>query len=364
MKKNLLALAVAGAFAAPAAALAQGSFVQIYGTINSDLQGAEAEGGAPLPIGATGPTSFGANYGITGGTPATVGTNGFAIRPTGVNSQGVAVRDVAFTQISNQAGLSSNSSNIGFRGSEDLGNGLKAIFQIESSINIDTGAGGLGSRNSNVGLSSNWGTVFYGLWDTPYKNITLKADPFFATSAAVLQQLDRLARFQRPQRDFLRCDSPRTLADDARTGCRLRPSPGQQRAVLDAELGRVLRPPDLLAGRRQAELRPGQHGRDGVADCAVGPVDVGRLAPVRQWSDLCRLGVRAAQGLLRHPRADRLHRAGHGLGRLGRENRPGCAESLGLQRLRLLRAAGVRDRWVGDVRVSSRKRSAMPTVDS
>jgi len=37
MKKNLLALAVAGAFAAPAAALAQGSFVQIYGTINSDL---------------------------------------------------------------------------------------------------------------------------------------------------------------------------------------------------------------------------------------------------------------------------------------------------------------------------------------
>ena len=59
MKKNLLALAVAGAFAAPAAALAQGSFVQIYGTINADLQGASAENGEPLPIGATGPTSFG-----------------------------------------------------------------------------------------------------------------------------------------------------------------------------------------------------------------------------------------------------------------------------------------------------------------
>ena len=49
MKKNLLALAVAGAFVAPAAALAQGSFVQIYGTINADLQAAEAEGGEPLP---------------------------------------------------------------------------------------------------------------------------------------------------------------------------------------------------------------------------------------------------------------------------------------------------------------------------
>jgi len=182
MKKNLLALAVAGAFAAPAAALAQGSFVQIYGTINSDLQAAEAEGGRPLPIGATGPLSFASNYGITGGASA---ATGFVVRPVGVNSpQAALVRDAAFTQIASQAGLSSNSSNLGFRGSEDLGNGLKAIFQIESSINIDTGSGGLGSRNSNVGLSSNWGTVFYGVWDTPYKFITLKADPFFATSAA------------------------------------------------------------------------------------------------------------------------------------------------------------------------------------
>ena len=85
--------------------------------------------------------------------------------------------------------MSSNSSNIGFRGSEDLGGGLKAIFQIESAINIDTGSGGLGSRNSNVGLSGGWGTVFYGNWDTPYKVITLKADPFFATSAASFNSL-------------------------------------------------------------------------------------------------------------------------------------------------------------------------------
>jgi predicted porin len=187
MKKNLLALAVAGAFAAPAAALAQGSFVQIYGTINADLQAAEAEGGDPLPLG--GAAGFGAAYGQTGGFSA---TNGFAIRPVGVNSQdaiAVGGRTASFTQISSQAGLSSNSSNIGFRGSEDLGGGLKAIFQIESSINIDTGAGGLGSRNSNVGLAGGWGTVFYGQWDTPYKFITLKSDPFFATSAASFNSL-------------------------------------------------------------------------------------------------------------------------------------------------------------------------------
>lgn len=185
MKKNLLALAVAGAFAAPAAALAQGSFVQIYGTLNADFQGASSENGAPLPIG-TGPLGFGSNYGVTGGfTPA----NGFAIRPTGVNSQAPGVPDAAFTEIATQAGLSSNSSNIGFRGSEDLGGGLKAIFQVESTIFLDTGSGNLGGRNSNLGLSGGWGTVFYGQWDTPYKYITLKADPFFATSAASFNSL-------------------------------------------------------------------------------------------------------------------------------------------------------------------------------
>jgi predicted porin len=187
MKKNLLALAVAGAFAAPAAALAQGSFVQIYGTLNVDLQGASAENGETRPlISATGanipgPLGFGSNYGITGGASA---TNGFVVRPTGVNSQSVAVQQGAFTEISSQAGLSSNSSNIGFRGSEDLGGGLKAIFQIESALNLDTGSGNLGGRNSNVGLSSNWGTVFYGQWDTPYKFIHQKVDPFYSTSAA------------------------------------------------------------------------------------------------------------------------------------------------------------------------------------
>jgi predicted porin len=185
MKKNLLALAVAGAFAAPAAALAQGSFVQIYGTLNADFQGASSENGAPLPIG-IGAAGFGANYGITGGASAATGV---IVRPTGVNSQAAGVRDAAFTEIASQAGLSSNSSNIGFRGSEDLGGNLKAIFQIESSINLDTGAGNLGGRNTNLGLSGGWGTVFYGQWDTPYKFITLKTDPFYATSAPSFNSL-------------------------------------------------------------------------------------------------------------------------------------------------------------------------------
>ena len=54
-----------------------------------------------------------------------------------------------------------------------------AIFQLESFIFLDTGNGNLGGRNSNVGLQSNdWGTVFYGIWDTPFKLTTVRLDAF------------------------------------------------------------------------------------------------------------------------------------------------------------------------------------------
>lgn len=57
--------------------------------------------------------------------------------------------------------FNSNSSLIGFKGAEDLGNGLKAVFQFENGINID--AGGWGStRDTFVGLAGNFGTVVGG----------------------------------------------------------------------------------------------------------------------------------------------------------------------------------------------------------
>jgi predicted porin len=50
-----------------------------------------------------------------------------------------------------------NTSRLGFRGSEELGGGLKAVFQLESEVNLDSGqaAGGgtaFWSRQANVGL--------------------------------------------------------------------------------------------------------------------------------------------------------------------------------------------------------------------
>jgi predicted porin len=70
--------------------------------------------------------------------------------------------------------LSSGTSNLGFRGSEDLGGGLKAVWQLESAFQVDQNTGpGWAGRNSMVGLQGKWGTVNFGQWDTPYKFISL-----------------------------------------------------------------------------------------------------------------------------------------------------------------------------------------------
>ena len=70
---------------------------------------------------------------------------------------------------------------LGFRGSEDLGTNLKAVWQLESGFQIDQNSGpGLGARDSKIGLKGNWGEVFMGQWDTPYKFISLAVNPLRA----------------------------------------------------------------------------------------------------------------------------------------------------------------------------------------
>lgn len=166
----LLALALAGACAAPAAVLGQtaehkapgsgvehgatarASTVQIYGTLNLNFQNASRKGATAA---------------------GTTGLATLAAAPNGID----AVQ---------RNGVSTDSSNIGFRGIEDLGGGLKATFQIESNAQIDgENAGSLiGSRNSKVGVAGNFGEIFFGNWDTPFKAGTygtLIQDPFRST---------------------------------------------------------------------------------------------------------------------------------------------------------------------------------------
>jgi predicted porin len=88
----------------------------------------------------------------------------------------------------------SRSSRIGVKGSEDLGNGLKAIYQIEFNVDIanenrDTfiangnRGSGVSMRNSFVGLAGNFGTFLVGRHDTPLKISTGKLDLFSDTLA-------------------------------------------------------------------------------------------------------------------------------------------------------------------------------------
>lgn len=64
----------------------------------------------------------------------------------------------------NSGGLSS--SRLGFKGSEDLGNGLKAIFQLESGLNLGNGSndavGIIFNRTSHVGLTDGRNTLLLG----------------------------------------------------------------------------------------------------------------------------------------------------------------------------------------------------------
>jgi predicted porin len=124
MKKSLIALAIASAVSAPA--FAATSNVDIYGVLNVDINRVDND--------------------VTGEDSST--------------------------------NVSSNASRIGFKGSEDLGGGLKAIWQIESGFNADEVSGTLGSRNTFVGLSGGWGTVLAGKHDTPMKLLGRKVDNF------------------------------------------------------------------------------------------------------------------------------------------------------------------------------------------
>ena len=85
-------------------------------------------------------------------------------------------------------GISSNASNIFFKGSEDLGGGLKAIWQVQTFFsaggtgNTDTSFGstadGVGSGNTYIGLAGGFGTVLLGKNESPVKLLSRKVDLF------------------------------------------------------------------------------------------------------------------------------------------------------------------------------------------
>ena len=165
MQKKIIALAVAGL---STAAFAQTN-VTIYGVADVSAQGTNMTAGTAR------------NYSATSGKAATGG---------------------AF-------GMKSNSSLIGFKGTEDLGNGNKALFQIETDVvltgtntsqTVNSGSFGnsglQGLRDSYVGLNSKYGTVLGGFLSTPYRSSLTSFDVFpGATGDGRIETLMSRTRF-------------------------------------------------------------------------------------------------------------------------------------------------------------------------
>lgn len=88
---------------------------------------------------------------------------------------------VAGSTTTNQ--LVSNQSRLQFKGSEDLGGGLAAIWQLDSRFNVDTGTisgSTLFGGNNYLGLKSDTaGTLMAGRIDAPYKSAMRSLDVFY-----------------------------------------------------------------------------------------------------------------------------------------------------------------------------------------
>jgi predicted porin len=84
-------------------------------------------------------------------------------------------------------------SRLGFKGTEDLGGGMAAIFLLESGYQADTGAMGQGGllfgRQAYVGLQSRAGTVTMGRQYTPQYLAVVAADPFGSGTAGDTKNL-------------------------------------------------------------------------------------------------------------------------------------------------------------------------------
>ena len=112
--------------------------------------------------------------------------------------------DVSAGQFQNAGGLkvkrldsgNFSTSHIGFRGTEDLGGGLRAGFTLESFLRMDTGAAGRAdvdvfwARNANVNLAGSFGNIRLGRMGPPMWISTLQFNAFgdsFGFSPSVRQ---------------------------------------------------------------------------------------------------------------------------------------------------------------------------------
>ena len=118
---------------------------------------------------------------------------GAAFAQTNVTIYGVVDAGISYENNGGPAGSVTrmdsgilNGSRLGFKGSEDLGGGLSAIFTLENGFSTDTGNMGQGAlfgRQAWVGLSGGFGTVKLGRQSTVIYSNSGTFDPFGDTLA-------------------------------------------------------------------------------------------------------------------------------------------------------------------------------------
>jgi predicted porin len=117
-------------------------------------------------------------YGIAAPIVESVGATGASqSRPAGATDM-LPASAYGPGGISRRGRMVSNTSNFGVRGTEDLGGGTLAFFQLEVGFLLDdVRAVGFPDRNSAVGISGAWGRLGVGQWDTPFKASTIAYGP-------------------------------------------------------------------------------------------------------------------------------------------------------------------------------------------
>ncbi len=161
MNKKLIALAVAGACVAPAAMAQSANPVTLYGRVFETIVSVQADASA------------------------------------------TAAELPRRTRVDDQASL------LGVRGTEALGGGLEAFFQLETAFKPDQNDTGFAQRNSGVGLQGAWGSVVVGRWDTPYKVATYPVDAFGDLTMAGISGLGHdQGNFDRRDQNMIQYWSP------------------------------------------------------------------------------------------------------------------------------------------------------------
>ncbi len=155
MQKKLIALAVASAISAPA--FADNANVTFYGKLTADIESVKSD-------------------------KATI--------PSTSSTTAVPVPSITGSYTANR--VVSDASRFGLKGEDDLGDGLKGIFQIETQVEVAGNTSTFTSvRNTGIGLKSDAaGTLIIGNWDTPMKlshnKIELFDNSTFATATNLI----------------------------------------------------------------------------------------------------------------------------------------------------------------------------------